>query len=482
MVTDYELLAIARSVFPIRAAHVSIEMVELGPASPIDDKGNLAPQIRMFSYGREITSQTLILVPAADRIAERVVPYFAAILADIRARSPDDLEQCVPSDLFVGELLRERSLAAEAFLRILADPRARLLVTVPPGRREGVIIDPMLRIAPPVLANPELEARMTENDTELYGVYADWLADRGDPRSELIAVQLARELDPADAELAAREKWLLAEYAYEWLGGFAWIPEGDFSIRWHHGFIHGLTLGSDDEAPPDSIGDLTFDGLVELPSANLIRELIVRPHGFWDEGAFAILGTPGFPNGWRLLDIKTPDFTELGTMEPGYPNLANLQTLRLESNVITLGKVVLPALVSCELVTPGLTVVNLGEMRMAVWPKLERLVLWLGDAGVADCDVELEDLAWIFAATNLANVTELGLCGRDAGELLWRLAEAPILAQLVILDLSGCYFDDAARQFFADRAADFAHLRMIHVHESGDGIAANAVVNERWSD
>jgi len=208
--TDDELLAIARSVYPITAAHVAIELA----ATPlIDSDGNLAPQIRMSAHGRELATQTLILVPAADRIAERVVPYFAAILADLRSRSPDDLEQCMPSDLFVGELLGERSLAPEAFPRILADPRARLLVTVPPGRREGVIIDPTLRIAPPVLANPELEARMTEDDTELYGVYADWLADRGDPRSELIAVQLARELDPADAELAARERWLLAEYA-----------------------------------------------------------------------------------------------------------------------------------------------------------------------------------------------------------------------------------------------------------------------------
>lgn len=479
MLGDDELLAIAESVFPIHAGYVSIELER---SSLIDAAGNLAPAIRMSAHGREIATQTLILVPAADRLGERVVPYFAAVRADISRRSPEDLEQCMPSDLFVGELLGEREILPDAFPRILGDPRARLLITVPPARREGVVIDPLLRIAPPVLANPELEARMTEDDVELYGVYADWLADRGDPRSELVAVQLARELEPGDAGLAAREKWLLAEYAYEWLGGFAWIPEGDFSVRWHYGFIHAITLGSEDEAPDESIGDLTFDGLVELPSANLMRELIVRPHGFWDDQAFAILGTPGFPNGWRLLDIKTPEFTELGTMEPGYPNLAKLETLRLESNVITLGKVVLPSLVSCELVTPGLTVVNLGEMRTAVWPKLERLVLWLGDAGIADCDVELEDLGWIFAGENLANLRELGLCGRDAGELLWRLAEAPILTQLVILDLSGCYFDDAARQFLADRAEDFAHLRVIHVHESGDGIAANAVVNERWSD
>ena len=479
MLGDDELVAIAESAFPVTVGHVSIE---LSRSPLIDDAGNLAPAIRMSAHGREIATQTLILVPVADRIAERVVPYFAAIRADISRRSPADLEQCMPSDLFVGELLGEREIMPDAFPRILADPRARLLITVPAARRDGVVIDPHLRIAPPVLANPELEARMTDDDVELYGVYADWLADRGDPRSELIAVQLARELAPGDGELAAREKWLLAEYAYEWLGGFAWILEGDLSIRWHYGFIHGITLGSEDEAASESIGDLTFDGLVELPSANLMRELIVRPRGYWDDDSFAILGSPGFPNGWRLLDIKTPEFTELGMMEPGYPNLAKLETLRLESNVLSLGKVVLPSLVSCELVTPGLTVVNLEEMRTAVWPRLARLVLWLGDAGIADCDVELEDLGWIFAGTNLANVRELGLCGRDAGELLWRLAESPILEQLVILDLSGCYFDDAARQFFADRAEDFAHLRVIHIHESGDGIAANAVVNERWSD
>ncbi len=333
-----------------------------------------------------------------------------------------------------------------------------------------------------MLQNPALEARLSDDDVELYGVYADWLADRGDPRGELIAVQLGRTLDPADPELAARERWLLSEYAYEWLGGFAWIPESDFAVRWHWGFIHGVTLGAEEDAAPDSIGDLTLDGLVELPSANLIRELVVRPRGYWDEGSFQVLGAPGFPGGWRTLDVRTPDFTELGNLAPAYPNLAKLETLRLASNSMQLGAIVLPSLVACELVSPGLTVENLAELRGAVWPKLERLVLWLGDAGIADCDIELDDLGWIYDGVNLANVRELGLCGRDAGELLWRLVDAPILKQLVILDLSGCYFDDAGRQFFADRAADFAHLETIYVHETGDGIVANAVVNDRWSD
>jgi uncharacterized protein (TIGR02996 family) len=40
------------------------------------------------------------------------------------------------------------------------------------------------------------------DDVGAYTVYADWLLERGDPRGELITVQLARETAPDDAALA----------------------------------------------------------------------------------------------------------------------------------------------------------------------------------------------------------------------------------------------------------------------------------------
>ncbi len=153
--TDAELLDLAARVFPIAAPHLRIELLPEVPL--IDAAGNLAPKLRMsvtLGGARDINDQQLVLVPAADRIAERVVPYFEIVRAQILERAPEDLLQCMPSDLFVGELLGERELAPASFARILADPRARLLITVPPERREGVVIDPALRLPPPGAAEP----------------------------------------------------------------------------------------------------------------------------------------------------------------------------------------------------------------------------------------------------------------------------------------------------------------------------------------
>src|ERR1043165_4092328 len=53
-------------------------------------------------------------------------------------------------------------------------------------------------------------------------VLADWLQDRGDPRGELIALDIERcrlrEGDPRHAELWQRERRLLCEHSFDWLG------------------------------------------------------------------------------------------------------------------------------------------------------------------------------------------------------------------------------------------------------------------------
>jgi uncharacterized protein (TIGR02996 family) len=63
-------------------------------------------------------------------------------------------------------------------------------------------------------------------------VYADWLAQRDDPRGELIAVQCERASlphdDPRHASLLQRENELLSQHAARWLGPLAGIVPADF--------------------------------------------------------------------------------------------------------------------------------------------------------------------------------------------------------------------------------------------------------------
>jgi len=173
---------------------------------------------------------------------------------------------------------------------------------------------------------------------------------------------------------------------------------------------------------------------------------------------FDAIGQHGLPPSTIALAIATGEHDELGGLEPAYPGLARLRELRIESRAMDLGEIELPELRSLELVTRGLTRDNLASLQAASWPKLERLVLWLGDVGVHGCDIEPPDLAWIVAARGLPSVNELGLCGREVQPLLERLVDAPILLQLRVLDLAGGYLTTDTVAWLSDHAAAFAHL------------------------
>jgi uncharacterized protein (TIGR02996 family) len=69
-------------------------------------------------------------------------------------------------------------------------------------------------------------------------VLADWLMDQGDPRGELMAVQLhlrgLAEDDPRRHELRRRERELLGRHVFDWLGPLADLASG---WRFHRGLI-----------------------------------------------------------------------------------------------------------------------------------------------------------------------------------------------------------------------------------------------------
>jgi len=71
-------------------------------------------------------------------------------------------------------------------------------------------------------------------------VYADWLLERGDPRGELIALQLERART-GDLEVSLRERALLKTYQRDWL---AWVWEALFppSVRLERGFLHAASV------------------------------------------------------------------------------------------------------------------------------------------------------------------------------------------------------------------------------------------------
>jgi uncharacterized protein (TIGR02996 family) len=98
-------------------------------------------------------------------------------------------------------------------------------------------------------------------------VYADWLAERGDPRGEFISLQCALERStkrsPPSPELTERARALLAAHRATWepkLGP-------DFSWHFHRGFVWGVEA---------TASQLLGTGASLLSTAPTLASVVVR--------------------------------------------------------------------------------------------------------------------------------------------------------------------------------------------------------------
>lgn len=128
----------------------------------------------------------------------------------------------------VAKTESETALAAR-----LAQTRLMLAgqILVPPAPRDELFARVAERLADPDAARAVAVAKTAEDfcaeiwarpkDDGPREVFADWLIEQGDPRGELIALQIARERGAAAPEGIKRERKLLAEHARTWLGALS---------------------------------------------------------------------------------------------------------------------------------------------------------------------------------------------------------------------------------------------------------------------
>ncbi len=94
-------------------------------------------------------------------------------------------------------------------------------------------------------------------------VYADWLGERGDPRGELIALQLTADPTPAMRRRAAA---LVDEHATRWLGAIA--PQlRKAGMRFERGFLAACKVGIRRDAAPDPIWSTLVEVTGGIPDA-----------------------------------------------------------------------------------------------------------------------------------------------------------------------------------------------------------------------
>lgn len=116
-------------------------------------------------------------------------------------------------------------------------------------------------------------------------VLADHLTEAGDPRGELLLVQVRLEADPTLA-LAEHEAALLARHGEDWTGP---IPDG-VELVWRRGFVASVHAVDTDGTELAAF----LEGLVERGSARFLRELTVtgdRPR----EAVAEVLATRSWP-------------------------------------------------------------------------------------------------------------------------------------------------------------------------------------------
>jgi len=359
--------------------------------------------------------------------------------------------------------------------------------------------------------NPELEKAIFANpyDTDAYMVYADWLQDQGDPRGELIALQIGDKADAAQKLLAKH-----ADYFIGPLADHQKTHDGEDvdAFTWKYGFIHALRLSH------DSYGDEGFDGSL----AEALDLLLRHPSGrFLTEITFVFNGDPNEDDLQSLIDLlekRAPaslrklhfgDFqyagpsspTATGTTEISWYSIGNLaklwkavpklQTLITQcgssestiSNVgMKLGTLELPELVHAEFRTGGLEKANAKAIAAGKFPKIEHLEIWYGDDNYGG-DAGPKEVQLLLDRTDLPALRYLGLKNAVfTDELVVPLAKSKLLKQLEVLDLSmGCLTDAGAAEI-AKHADAFGHLAKLDVsacYLTDAGIAALKGVAKR---
>ena len=102
-------------------------------------------------------------------------------------------------------------------------------------------------------------------------VLADWLTERGDPRGELVALQLARVAGRVDAAAMRRERALLAEHGRAWLGPLEPVIVSNAFLLFERGFVRRCEVAWRRLAalPP----------LMTHPAWSTVREYRLSPDG-----------------------------------------------------------------------------------------------------------------------------------------------------------------------------------------------------------
>lgn len=307
-------------------------------------------------------------------------------------------------------------------------------------------------VAPPD-EGADLEAAIDDAPYEADGylVYADALQRQGDPRGELIALQLATERDDARPAVKAAPGKLLAAHVATFLGPLARHVKDVRDVaappfHWRRGFIHRIELAS----------AVILAEVLAHPSGRFVCELVVRC-GTHDE-ATSVLGVIESlrPVTLRDLDVKVQAPTgTLGALDALWPALTRLERIALSAGRFELGDLALPACRRARFAARTMSEGSTVAIARAPWPVLERLELDLSRT-----EADFVDLQPLFKRDDLPALTHLKIRGcAFAGAITRALIDTAMARRLEVLDLSHGEINPGDAERLARAASSFPALR-----------------------
>jgi uncharacterized protein (TIGR02996 family) len=346
-----------------------------------------------------------------------------------------------------------------------------------------------------------LEDALAENpdDTAAHMAYADHIVELGDPRGELIQVQLALEDEALEAsqraKLAAREKALLKQYERTWLGTMAgyWldtIDEKDWDFwsgdsyghTWRRGWIDSLTFTA---CSPHAAAAAKKCA----PRLRCLRELRILS-GRYNSDRFGYCHLPGAGvlHNVRIFQVGSGDqnyIRDTVSAHEFYRQMPHLEELHLflDDTPFTeqfprLRQLTAWAGRSYPLqdLAKNKSLANLTHL--SLWPRGisnddEEWIDENEDGGRAR--ISRSGAVALFRSPNFPKLQHLTLRNSDVGDPgLRKLVESGLLKRLKSLDLlGGCITDDGAQILAA--CPDLRNLEALNLSENlltGDGIAA----------
>jgi len=336
----------------------------------------------------------------------------------------------------VGEWLLEQVAVSELFLD--SDELARQLQPIVARLRGG---------EPPQCWNAELAEAVlaASDDAGPRMVLADWLQEAGDPRGELMALQLRLATTPDDAQLLARERRLFERHRRHFFGA---LEPDRGSVVWRAGFIDTVRC---------DVADLV--AILGHPSLRMLRTLAVYFSGDQLEQLARLQLPPTLTTLELRGQVNMRGQLALPALLRGLPALARLVVLDGPDDTV-LDRPELPQLrvLSFAGVPPRLAVS--GPWAPADWtrrvPALEELTL--DRAPIAP---EQLGIWWDLVRYPPPGLRVLRLVRCDnAAEWLDRMLASPLLDQLRTLDLRNSGTAPVAL-LLAAHAQRFGHLELL---------------------